>query len=239
MHCKCYTVNADNDLTKGLGYKISLIDDVCISTIRVLNGPKELNKYADNFSNLLMQEVSLYKGVLNIVKNFAKNFKNFNDTDTCLEDETYSLIFDKNGLATSLYGPVEIEDDFACITFHQNGNEDPFNEYTDESYAKLITIFFKELEKIGFEKDRIKLNVGYYEGNAEISYKTTCVDNNDLLELEEIARKYNQKSIYLKNEQNPYGTVLYNNVYNSHSNPMSDSQGGHSYRVSAHSVSTI
>ena len=78
------TVNADNDLTKGLGYEISLIDDVCISTIRVLNGPKELNKYADNFSNLLMQEVSLYKGVLNIVKNFAKNFKNFNDTDTCL-----------------------------------------------------------------------------------------------------------------------------------------------------------
>ena len=62
MHCKCYTVNADNDLTKGLGYEISLIDDVCISTIRVLNGPKELNKYADNFSNLLMQEVSLYKG---------------------------------------------------------------------------------------------------------------------------------------------------------------------------------
>ena len=183
-----------------------------------------------------MQEVSLYKGVLNIVKNFAKNFKNFNDTDTCLQDGIYSLIFDKNGLATSLYEPVEIEDDFACITFHQNGNEDPFNEYTDESYAKLITIFFKELEKIGFEKDRIKLNVGYYEGNAEISYKTTCVDNNELLELEEIARKYNQKSIYLKNEQNPF---LYNNVYNSHSNPMSDSQGDHSYRVSAHSVSTI
>ena len=100
MHCKCYTVNADNDLTKGLGYEISLIDDVCISTIRVLNGPKELNKYADNFSNLLMQAVSLYKGVLNIVKNFAKNFKNFNDTDTCLQDGTYSLIFDKNGLAT-------------------------------------------------------------------------------------------------------------------------------------------
>ena len=108
-----------------------------------------------------MQEVSLYKGVLNIVKNFAKNFKNFNDIDTCLEDGTYSLIFDKNGLATSLYGPVEIEDDFACITFHQNGKEDPFNEQTDESYAKLITIFFKELEKIGFEKDRIKLNVGF------------------------------------------------------------------------------
>ena len=47
MHCKCYTVNADNDLTKGLGDEISLIDDVCISTIRVLNGSKELNKYAD------------------------------------------------------------------------------------------------------------------------------------------------------------------------------------------------
>lgn len=69
------TVNADNDLTKGLGYEISLIDDVCISTIRVLNGPKELNKYADNFSNLLMQAVSLYKGVLNILKILLKTLK--------------------------------------------------------------------------------------------------------------------------------------------------------------------
>ena len=60
---------------------------------------------------------------------------------------------------------------------------------THEFEVTLDDGFFKELEKIGFEKDRIKLNVSYYKGNAEISYQTTYVDNNELLELEEIARK--------------------------------------------------
>lgn len=133
-------------------------------------GPQDTKRFISEYMDAhpeVKSQVGKYMGVLDKVKNFAKDNPN-------AEDGTYS--------ATT--GEMVTELPPYCVTFHQNNTaSDPYGAYTSEDYAAMCAIAINELKSAD-------VYIGYF-GNPEVSF--SC-DSKEAAQY--FAVEHNQNSIF-------------------------------------------